>query len=232
MKKMQVLAVACLALFAFSVVVASASAVTFLLAEWLINGAALTGILLDEAKGDLVLKALNGGGFGVKSEVLCEGTFDGWLGEDGLDFNSELLNTSGEAISTTELVGLPLSCTNIKECTTPTVWPDGIPGETLAELMEDGTENFFVDLLFNAGWYVECTTIFGKISELCSAAETAVQLTNEAGGVVDATFSDAFQTLAGLALANCTVGGNEEGEVTGLGTITPDAGSLEISSTG
>jgi hypothetical protein len=232
MKKMQVLAVACLALFAFSVVVASASAVTFLLAEWLINNTAVTGILLDEAAGELELKALNGGGFGVKSEVKCSGVFDGWIGEDGLDLNSELLSLSGEVISSTELSGKALSCTNIKECTTPTVWPDGLPMETLAELMEEGTEKFFVDLLFNAGWYVECTTIFGKIAELCSAAETAVQLTNETNGTVDATFSDTFQVLAGLKLANCTVGGTEQGEVNGLGIITPDAGSLEISSTG
>jgi hypothetical protein len=235
MKKMQVFTVACLALFAFSVVVASASAVTFLLAEWLINNAPVTGILLVESTGELELIGLNGAGIGIKSAVLCSGTFDGWIGEDGLDWNTELLNLSKEAISSTELSGLALTCTNIKECTTPTVWPDGIapPGmETLAVLIEETGFTGFADLLFNAGWYVECTSILGKISELCSAAETAVQLTNEANGTVNAEFSDAFQLLAGLTLATCTAGGAETGEVNGLGIITPDAGTLEISSTG
>jgi hypothetical protein len=232
MKKMQVFTVACLALFAFSVVVASASAVTFLLAEWLINTAAVTGILLVENVGELELVSLNGAGLGVKSVVLCSGIIDGWIGEDGLDWNSELLNLSKELISNTELVGLALTCTNIKECTNPTVWPDGIPGETLAVLIEETGFTGFADLLFNVGYYFECTSIIGKVSELCSAAETAVELTNEANGTVHSEFSDAFQALAGLKLGTCGVGGVETGEVNGLEIITPDAGTLEISSTG
>jgi hypothetical protein len=178
MKKMQILVVGCLALLAFSVVVASASAVTFLLAEWLINNAPVTGILLVETSGEVELASLNGGGLGVKSEILCSGIGVGWIGEDGLSFGSELLNLSKELISNAELVGLALTCSNIKECVNPTVWPDGVPGEGLAVLIEETGFVGFAGLAFNVGYYVECTSIIGKISELCSATEGVVELTN------------------------------------------------------
>ncbi|HEX3693089.1 MAG TPA: hypothetical protein VHU13_07065 [Solirubrobacteraceae bacterium] len=232
MKKMQILVAGCLFLFAFSVVVASASAVTFLLAEWLINNVPVTGILLVETAGEVELISLNGAGLGVKSEVLCSGIGVGWIGEDGLTFGSELLTLSKELISNTELVGLALSCTNIKECTNPTVWPDGVPGEGLAVLIEETGFTGFAGLAFSVGYYVECTSILGKISELCSAAEGVAQLTNEANGTVDGEGSDAFQLLAGLTLGTCTAGGAESAEARGLGIGTPDAGTLEISSTG
>jgi len=232
MKKMHIIGAALVALFAFSVFASSASAVTFLLAEWLINGVGLSSILLVESEGELRLINLNALGLGIRSEVSCSGIIDGWVGLDGLDGTSELLNLAGEPISSTVLSGLPLTCTDDDECVNPTVWPDGIPGETLLVLMEDGTESFFVDLLFSAGWYIECTSVFGKISELCEAAETAVQVTNEPGTSTDNTFSDAFQTLAGLSLATCTDGGANSGEVSGLVLTTPDAGNLAASSEG
>jgi hypothetical protein len=69
-----------------------------------------------------------------------------------------------------------------------------------------------------------------KIEDLCNAPEVAVKVTNEAGGVVDAEFADAFQELAGLKLGLCTQGGTESAIVSGLGTIKPDEGSLTVSS--
>jgi hypothetical protein len=214
-------------MFAFGVLTASASAVTFLLAQWLFNGAAVTTALLTEAPGELELVNTNAGGLGATAKVLCSGVFDGWVGPESLDHTSEVLTLTGVLVSSTELVGQVAECTNTSGCENPTVWPDGIPGETEVELMVDGTEEFFVDLLFGAGWYVECTVLGFKIAELCSVTETAVELKNEATGV-DSTFSDAFQTLAGLPLATCG-GGRVTGEVNGLGTTTDPEGTLAVS---
>ncbi|HEX3693088.1 MAG TPA: hypothetical protein VHU13_07060, partial [Solirubrobacteraceae bacterium] len=55
---------------------------------------------------------------------------------------------------------------------------------------------------------------------------------NEANGTIHGEGSDAFQLLAGLKLGTCTSGGAESAEANGLGIGTPDAGALEISSTG
>jgi hypothetical protein len=228
MKRNHVLGVALLAMFAFGVLTASASAVTFLLATWLFNGAAVTTALLTEAPGELELVNTNAGGFGVTAKVLCSGIFEGWVGPESLDHTTEILTLTNILVSNTELVGQTAECTDTSGCENPKVWPDGIPGETEVELMVDGTEEFFVDLLFNAGWYVECTVFGGfKIAELCSAPETAVELKNEATGV-DSTFSEAFQTLAGLKLAICGSHG-EVGEVSGLGTTIDPEGTLAVS---
>jgi hypothetical protein len=227
MKRNQVLGVVLLAMFAFGVLTASASAVTFLLAQWLFNGAAVTSALLTEAPGELEIVNTNAGGLGVTSKLLCSLVLDGWVGPESLDFTSELLNLKGELVSSTELVGKTAECVNTTNCENPQVWPDGIPGETEVELMVDGAEEFFVDLIFNFGWYVECTILGFKVAELCSAEQTAVQLTNEAAGV-DATYSDAFETLAGLKLTICG-GSREVGEINGLETIKDPEGTLAVS---
>ena len=85
--------------------------------------------------------------------------------------------------------------------------------------MVETAGTFFVDLLVNAGYYAECGSPFGPIAELCNAATTAIQLTNEANGTVDAVFSDPFQELAGLKLGTCE-GHAETAEVNGLGIIS------------
>jgi hypothetical protein len=227
MKRNHVLGVALFAMFAFGVLTASASAVTFLLAQWLFNGAAVTTALLVEGAGEVEIVNTNAGGLGVTSKILCSGVGEGWVGPESLDFGSEVLTLTGVLVSSTELVGKAAECTNSLNCESPQVWPDGVPEESEVELMVDGTEEFFVDLVFNAGWYVECTILGFKVAELCEAAEIAVQLTNEAAGV-DASGSDAFQTLAGLKLAICG-GSREVGEVNGLGVTKDPEGTLAVS---
>ena len=153
MKRNHVLGVALLAVFAFGVLTASASAVTFLLALWLFNGANVTSLLLIESTGELELVDKNAGKLGITSRILCSGTFDGWVGPESLDENSELLNLSGEAISSTALTGKFLVCADTENCEKPEFWADGLPGETETELMLDGAEEFFTDLLFSLGYY-------------------------------------------------------------------------------
>jgi hypothetical protein len=229
MKRNRVLRVALLAMFAFGVLTASASAVTFLLAQWLFNGAAVTTALLTEAPGELEIVNTDFGSLGVIVKILCSIIFQGWVGPESLDHTSEVLTLTSVLVSNEELVGQTAECSNTQNCENPQAWPDGIPGETEVELMVDGNEEAFVDLLFNFGWYMECTTIGFKIAELCSAAETAAELKNEAVGV-DFNFSDAFQTLAGLKLMLCGISTPREvGEINGLVTTRDPEGTLAVS---
>jgi len=228
MKRLQILGVALVAVFAVSAMVASlaSAAVTFLLAEWLAAGAAITTAQASDAEGELELVALNGGGFGVKVKVLCSGILDGTVGPGSEGTVTKLLSLTGVEIPTTALSGTGLTCTNDENCTEPLVWADlESPWKTELELMIDGTETFFVNLILAGGYYVECLILGITTNELCSTAETAVQTTNEAGGLVDQLFSDTFQVLAELKLGTCTAGGAESAEVIGLGTLLLTSGT-------
>jgi hypothetical protein len=112
------------------------------------------------------------------------------------------------------------------------VWADGLPWPTELELLEWNLGFIYVVLILNKpGWHVECLIGGIKVTELCTAPEAAFEVSNNAGGTVDASFSDGIQTLANLKLGECSVGGVETAEVTGLGTISPvGGGSLTVSS--
>jgi hypothetical protein len=236
MRRFKLLGVVLLALFAFGVLTAASASATivFLLAEWLAGGVGLTAELLVESEGELELVSLNAGGFGITTKLLCSGILDGTIGPNGLDFISDLLTLAGVEIPLTALTGTALLCLEVTggNCTEPEVWASGLGWNTLLELMEVNGVSFFVDLILNGGWYAQCLVLGVTASETCTAAEAAVEVTNEAGGVIDNTFSDAFQELAGLKLANCSVGGNETGEVNGLGTTSESGVTLTASSTG
>jgi len=229
MKKLHLLGVALVAVFAFAALTAaSASAVTFLLAEWLVGGLPITAELNVEATGELELEEAI---LGIPIAVLCSGILDGTIGPNGLDKISELLSLAGGGISLTGLAAPALSCTNVTGCTTPEVWAVNLPWESLLVLMEEGTEVFFADLLSssgvgNPGWEVLCGS---GTSDTCTVVELVSNKTNE-GTNVDSEFSEAFTELAGLKLANCTVSGNEQGLVSLLGTISlVGGGTLSVS---
>jgi hypothetical protein len=233
MKRINMLAVALVAVFAASMgVVAVASAVEFLLALWLDGGAAVTALLPVVNTGELELVSLNAAGLGLVAKTLCSGILDGWVGPESLGHISELLTLAGVAVPTTVLTGTPLLCAEVAggNCKEPEVWAAALGWDTETELMVDGTETFFVNLILSGGWYAQCLFLGITSSETCSAAETAVKLTNEAGGVVDAEFSDLFQTLATLKLGNCTSGGAESAEVNGLATVSETGTTLTVSS--
>jgi len=234
MSRFKILGVALVAVFAVSLVVAAmASAVEFLLALWLLNNVAVSSPVLVDIEGDLVLSNKNAGGLGITVEVLCEGIFDGFVESESKDLITELLELNGTTgISHTPLVEPGLLCVDVSSghtCAEPLVWAEELPWGTELELMIDEGTTFFVDLILGAAYYIECMSL--KISELCSVAETATELINEANGTVHILFSDPFQLLAGLALANCTLAGNATGEVTGLGFILDsEGGTLAASS--
>jgi hypothetical protein len=212
----------------------TASATTFLLAEWLENGVGIAETILVETTGALLLENEKGPIVG-KMAVECSGITVGDIGPDGADDFTEVLNLSKEAISSTPLSGTALSCTDETSCESGKVWPVGLPWLTLLELWEQGSESGFVDLLTSqkaggtVGWYVECTVLGVKSDEECTTATAASSATNGTGGMED-TFSTAFTELMGLKLTLCSGNKEETGVVIGSGvTATSCSGPLTVS---
>jgi hypothetical protein len=216
MKKLQLVLMSLLAVFAFGVLSAEvASAATFLLALWLVKGAEVTAALSVQSEGELLLEDTKGGLFLEAAAVLCSGILDGTVNPASLDVISELLTLSGTAVSTTPLSGGGLTCTNEANCPEPDkVWAVNLPWNTEVELVEDTGGPFFADLILphsgggNPGWEVEC---FG-ISDECLAAEGAAQLTLS-GSTLLGSFTEAFRELVGAPRATCTRGGASSGIV-------------------
>ncbi len=180
----------------------TAGAVEFLLAEWLVSGSPVTSTLLADIEGELLFEEtipiIN-----VQLDFLCSGVFDGTIGPTGEDAITELLTlTTGTLVSSTPLVEPGLLCTNTENCSEPLFWADNLPWNTLLELMVDGAETFFVDLLSktggSVGFHLVCMGSSG-LEDLCTFTEAGPKATNTAEGL-DLEFSEAFTELAGLKL--------------------------------
>ena len=254
MRKIQVLGIALLALFAFGALTAmSASAAnTYLLAEWLLNGVAIGAneTNLVEIDGTLLLEDTKAV-LGSPAAVRCTGSFDGWVGPNSLDFTTEVLNVAEEAISTTKLTGLALECVAETGCETntpPLVYPVGMPWESEVELLEqsgEATALRFMDLLStkaNAakllGWEIENCLVLGTAHEdECTSTEGVAEITLAAGPVLLGTFSKAITELNGQPLATCTGSGAATGvvenfEIKGGTFLVSGGGELAASSEG
>ena len=227
MRKIQVLGVALLALFAFGALTAvSASAVnTYLLAEWLLNGVAIgaSETNLVEIDGTLLMEDTKAV-LGSPAAIRCTGSFDGWVGPNSLGYISEILSAAEEPISTSPLTGLALTCTSETGCesnTAPLVYPVGLPWESEVELLEqsgEATNLRFTDLLSTKasggklGWEIENCLVLGTSHEdECTATEAAAELTLAAGPVLLGTFSKAITELTGQSLVTCTGSGGQTG---------------------
>jgi hypothetical protein len=214
---------------------AASAAVTFLLAEWLVGGAAVTTELTTEATGSLLLEDT-----GLKASAVCTGTLDGWIGTNSLGYVSEVLNSAKEAISTTALEGLSLACTTEAGCAAspaPVVWAVNLGWETEAELMED-SGSFFALLLTSThgtkvvGYELVCTVLGVSAADECTASTGIAELTLEGTSLL-AAFSEAFNLLSETKLGTCTLGGEGTGVVEGSGPITlTGGGELTASSEG
>jgi hypothetical protein len=229
MKRFQLLGVALVAVFAVAAMtVASASAApVFLLAEWLVNGAAITTAHNTDAEGSEIL--IEETILGIKIDVLCSGFFDEQVLANGAITIQELLSLSGMLVT---LVS-QLMCTNTANCPEPLVAAIDLPYKGTLELMEEEGVSSFVTLLEGTGgapgYEVEC--MGSGTSDTCTG-NVAIEIKNE-GTNVDGLFNDAFNVLAGNALANCTVAGAGGGLVEGLGTVLlTEGGTLAASSTG
>ena len=221
MKKVQVVTLALLALFAFSAVLASsASAEVTLLAEWLVGGSPIVGkTLATETTGSILLEDS-----GVPAATICSGILDGTVGPNGTDEITMVLNLKSEEV---KLGGLALSsakgdCTNESGCNIPIeVFPENLPWKTQLFLMENGK---ILDLIVSSGYAVKCTELGIKIEDTCTIADTELEVLN------DPVTGDAETPANAIAepLANCSIGGNGKGinETVELATIALVNGEL------
>ncbi len=217
MRKIQPLGVALVAMFTvgvFSAASASAAVVT-LLAEWLVDGTAVTEAqsFNTETVGTLLLGDSNTP-LGA-ADFICSYKLHGTVGFDGLDVISEILNLSSVSISKVGLSGEALACETVSVCEEALVWAINLPWNTLLKLIEDGTEKFFGDYIENSGvgnpgWEVECMKTILKPVDECTAEQGVMTLSLE-NTLLLGGFFEAFTELAGLKLATCTLGGEEGG---------------------
>jgi hypothetical protein len=228
MRKLHLFGVALAAILVVGVMTAaSASALEFLLAEWLVNGNPITTELSVVTEGELLLEETV---LGIKIDALCSGKLVGTIGPTGADLITELQNLVGTKIGV-ELVEPGIECVNDSNCPEPLAWADKLPWVTELELMEDAGGPFFADLFLAVGYHIVC--MGSGTSDLCESAVSAAKVTNEAGGVLDAEFSEPFTELAGLELGNCATAGAKSAIVEGLGTVKLlEAGTLTVSSEG
>ena len=225
-----VVATAALALMGLAVATASAGP-TFLLAEWLVNGAAVTASTAVDSEGELALKETI---LGIKISALCSGFLDGTINANGAGTITELLSLAG--VREDSLTVGTLSCTNDENCGEPLSVPVHMPWKTELQLMEEEGKSFFVKINYassgvgNPGYEVEC--MGPKLSDECTDPEGSTEALN-VGSNVEEVALDSFNVLAGDKLSNCISSGTEAGEAEGKGTTLLTAGgTLAVSSTG
>jgi hypothetical protein len=238
MRKFQWFGIAVVAVLLFGVAVASSAsaAVTFLLAEWLVNGKpVMEGESFNvEVKGTLLLedlKTLLGA-----SSIECTGTVVGWIGPDGLGLASEVLNAANESISSTPLSGLALECKTEKTCEEALVWPLNLSsgGEALLELWEVGGVNGFVALGLplagghNPGWYVLCEKTITKPVDECTSPAGVAEL-GLSGTTLTGPVSETFTLLMEEKLASCTQSKEESGTAESVGACTVTSPGVTLS---
>jgi hypothetical protein len=172
MKKIHVVGITVLAVFACSVMVAaSASAATL---QWLAEGVKITEPLASETTGELELVNTSTI-IGTEVGVLCSGIFDGTVGPGAEDTITEVLNLSKEKI---ELGVRLITCTVTKgTCGTATLAPEDLPWLTELELMGTETEPLFLDKILNGGkgepgYSVHCTSPL-SFEEICLGAASS-----------------------------------------------------------
>jgi hypothetical protein len=232
MRKLYVVGLALVAVFAFSsVMVTSASAEIPLLAEWLLNGNPVTGttgvswgdeILIEDTKVPII------GSVGVECRLVA----DGWIDANGLDFVSEVLTAANVSVSA-NLVGTGLLCSSHSGCETATVaspievWPIVVDFPTLLYLMEFG--GLILDAVFDAGYQILCLVIGAMVEDECKATETGVAVQNGTapnGAEIPAKFIEE-------PLLTCKEGGAGSGvveTVTAAKIIPTGGGEVTVSS--
>ncbi len=196
MKKIHVLGLALFAVLAVSAVSASMASA----AIWEIGAKEVTENLPVATTGELTLTAKEEPIIGTV-KVLCSGVLDGTVGLAGVDNVTEVLSLTGELISSTALSGTALTCTNVEKCTSPLVWPDGLPWPSkLLSATEDESKATEI------GFYVQCMGIIGEPSDLCvQATVLGLKLKNVATGVEVETNE--------IEKANCTTAGANKGSI-------------------
>jgi hypothetical protein len=220
MRKIQIV-LALVAMFAFAAIsVASASAETTLLAEWLVNGVGVTTSTPSVSEGELLLEDM-----GTGTDILCSGKFVGTINANGADTITLVEDLAGKDNTITCTITAKGSCEEANGSAI-SVTAVNLPWATLLILMENGE---FLDEISssgagNPGYLVECKVVGIKIDDTCTGS-TQTQEKNVTGGVEGIFNESETITPAG----SCTVGGSGQGLVVGKGTSTSPTG-LTVSS--
>jgi len=226
MWKRRILGVAMFAVFAFgAVAVSSALALS---SVWLVNGAlAPLTLVTSESLGVVLIEDMSNS---TPAMINCEEVLDeGWVGP-----GSEAEVTS---VVFMKKCSVPAKAENLKKeevsnsCksgTEATFTPLNLPWKTLIVLVGA----VFLDQLTAAGtgpgYKVECTNILGgKSTDECTTQKGTTELTNEGASAVLSEFPAA---PAESEFANCTIGGELQGLVTGdVDIFAPAGDTLAVS---
>jgi hypothetical protein len=232
MRKIQILGLAAIAVFAFSAVIASSASAT----TWLVEKTEINKEVASETEGELELLVYeNGTGSTVLEAVLCSGIFDGFLVPPNLALVVDLLSLNMEEIGSLEegdVAGKALDCevihdagalTDCKEKTLASLWPDGLNlalGTTWEITFEEMTGGVLLGKFpAIAGYHVECESLIGIVG---------TNLCNGTGGVTSVTWTNVTTTTPPSALGTfgavaagergeCEMGGAHVAEVRGSG---------------
>jgi hypothetical protein len=189
MKKLHVVTLSLVALFAFSAVVANASAETTLLAEWLVGGAAVAALTVTEGTGKLLFEDDK-----IKLTMECEGITDGSVGANGEGEVTEIL-VSGAVVN----LAKPIVCIPIGGCEAagPTeAAPEDLPWHTLLYLTGVG---LFRNAVFSATYWTMCRVLGVLVEEECTITNGTYEVLNVTAGVEGMKETE--------PLGTCTTGG-------------------------
>jgi hypothetical protein len=222
-KKIHVLGLALVAMFALSAVATSAASaeLVYELALWLINGNDVVNPILVVATGDLLFHNLLNGAI-----LHCSGQLEGWIENNSLDLITMVWDLELLVLIVELSTGPSISCESLAICEANTglTWPQGIePNGWVTEVEEDPVGVFW-ELVFGAGYHIECHVVGISFTEDCTAAEgTSAEALNVTGGV----------EIMGPAEPESNCNGNPlEGEVeseTGNLILSVEPGTISIS---
>jgi hypothetical protein len=223
MKKLQVVMLALVAMFAFSaVVVATASAEATLLAEWLINGASVTALTsTTNTVEEILLEDL-----GNKGGAICLSiVFDGSIGANGEFETTELLSLTGTAIT----LASPVLCEKdtgsvCEESTTDIeIAPDGLPWHGVM-FLDETSGKFLATITSKVAYSVLCLILGVKIEDSCNVAGGTLEVLNGTGGVVGKEPEEV------LPDGECSASGAGEGTIFFFHSLlVPLTGTLTVS---
>jgi hypothetical protein len=241
MRKIQILGLAAIAVFAFSAVIASSASAT----AWLVEKVEINKEVAAEIEGEVeVIVYENSTGSTVLEAVLCSGIYDGFLVPPNLALIVDLLSLNMEEIGSLEegdVAGKALDCevthdagavTDCKEKTLVSLWPDnlnlalGTSWEVTFEAMSGGV--LLGKFPVVAGYHVECEALIGiVVAQLCDsgAGLTSVTWTN----VLTSSPPSVLATFGAVAAAErgeCELGGAGVSEIRGSANTWAIEGEL------
>ena len=183
MLRIQMIGLALVAVLVMSALAVGSASATVLPHEWLINGKLLGSPVKIHSKGTLTLTD-HTPPLGGETQVTCTGFDDGFVGPHALDLvlgiTLELLGTV-KKITCSFVAGKNGGC---EASTAPTAEAVNLPWHTELYLRGAEVRDMIVsDGAGNPGWAVTCKTIFGPMTDTCTAALGSTLVKNVAGGV-------------------------------------------------